>query len=151
MTTLAYSRAENRIAIDSRITAGEIIQTDNAKKWVKSKGEVYFITGCLSDVDQMLDLINSGELVPEFDADLQVNLIRVTGDPVVFGLDDGVLFQDRLDTCEFKAYGSGASFALAALDLGCTVKQAVSQAMKRDIYTGGKVVQYDLTKQRFLK
>lgn len=37
------------------------------------------------------------------------------------------------------AIGSGAKHALTAMDLGLDAKEAVKMAMKRDIYTGGRI------------
>lgn len=150
MTTLVYSRADNIVAIDSRMTS-TYIMTDAAEKWVYDGDELYFIVGTVSDVDEMLNLINSGSVVVSEELDIDVLLVRVTDVPTMFGICDGLLFSEPLHAAEFKSYGSGSHFALAALDLGCTPKQAIEQAMKRDMYTGGKVVQYDLTKQRFKK
>ncbi len=151
MTTLVYSRKENVIAIDSRLTAGGIIQSDNFKKWVATESGLYFMVGCVSDVEHMLDFIDSEEMLWDKDFDLEVNIVSSTCEPLVFGIEAGVMFSEKLSMCEYKTFGSGAQFALAALDMGKTAKQAVEYAMTRDIYTGGKVVQYDLTKQRFKK
>lgn len=150
MTTLVYSRSENVIAIDSRMTSSYIM-TDSAEKWVYDGDDLYFMVGSVSDVEEMLNLINSGSIVESEETEIDVLLVRATGEPTMFGICDGLLFSEALNTAEFKAYGSGAHFALAALDLGCKAKKSIEQAMKRDMYTGGKVVQYDLTKQRFKK
>lgn len=40
--------------------------------------------------------------------------------------------------------GSGYQFAIAALDLGKTAKEAVNYAKTRDIYTGGRVRVFDV-------
>lgn len=37
------------------------------------------------------------------------------------------------------AIGSGRDFALAAMDMGATAKEAVEMAAKRDVYTGGTI------------
>lgn len=151
MTTLAYSRKENVIAVDSRTTAGSIIQSDTSEKWIESEGEIYFVVGTVSDAPIMLELIESGSILFIGESEPDVNLIKATGEPILYGIEDSVLFEVPLAACEYRAYGSGGCFALAALDMGKTAKQAVEYAMTRDIYTGGKVVQYDLTKQRFKK
>lgn len=37
------------------------------------------------------------------------------------------------------AIGSGRDFALAAMDMGASAKEAVEAAAKRDVYTGGTI------------
>ncbi|GAI22667.1 unnamed protein product, partial [marine sediment metagenome] len=44
-----------------------------------------------------------------------------------------------LDPANPDAIGSGSAYALAAMDMGASAEEAVRAAMKRDIYTGGKV------------
>ena len=43
-----------------------------------------------------------------------------------------------------STFGSGSSYAQALLDMGCTPIEAVAGAAKRDIYTGGPIIAYDL-------
>tara|TARA_R110000782_G_scaffold259983_1_gene351062 strand:- start:56 stop:511 length:456 start_codon:yes stop_codon:yes gene_type:complete len=151
MTTLAYSRSENIIAVDSRITSGDIVQSDTCSKWLEDETGVYFTIGSLSDAKIMYEMIRDGETKPPNDQELEANIIFASNPPLLYGVSDGHLFSDRMSDAEFATYGSGSHFALAALDLGVKCKQAVLQAMKRDIYSGGKVVQYDITKQKFKK
>jgi len=40
---------------------------------------------------------------------------------------------------EYYAIGSGAPYALSALDSGFTLKEAIEAARKRDLYTGGRI------------
>jgi len=55
-----------------------------------------------------------------------------------FGLDsDGVLSKEALS--ENLCKGSGEFWAMAAMDFGCSAKEAVKYAMTRDMYTGGKI------------
>ena len=46
--------------------------------------------------------------------------------------------------------GSGGEFAIAALDMGKTAKEAVEYAMTRDFYSGGKVHVYDIETGDFI-
>lgn len=152
MTTLAYSRKENVIAVDSRMTSDDIVQSDKFEKWLTGEsGDIYFIVGCVSDAKRLMEAVESGCDEMDDTNAVQANLVRVSGEPCIIGVDSGFLFYDKLDDAEFRALGTGQHFALAALDLGKTAKQAVEYAMTRDIYSGGKVVQYDLTRQRFKK
>ncbi len=45
---------------------------------------------------------------------------------------------------EPRTLGSGGCYALTAMDMGATAKEAVKMAMKRDTGTGGRVRTYKL-------
>ena len=62
---------------------------------------------------------------------------------------EGVFNEDEL-ICN-DAYGSGAQFALSALDFGKSAKEAVEYAATRDIYTGGKVHVFDIETMKFIE
>ncbi|MNJ79145.1 hypothetical protein D3C77_770710 [compost metagenome] len=49
------------------------------------------------------------------------------------------IWRQELDPANPDAIGSGAPYALAAMDMGASAEDAVRAAMKRDIYTGGKI------------
>lgn len=53
--------------------------------------------------------------------------------------DKAGIWKQELDPANPDAIGSGAAYALAAMDMGASAEDAVRAAMKRDIYTGGKV------------
>jgi len=40
---------------------------------------------------------------------------------------------------EYYSIGSGAPYALSALDSGFTLKESIKAARKRDLYTGGRI------------
>lgn len=147
MTTIAYSRRENKIAIDSRTTSDGLIVTDAKKKWlVGNDGCVYFIAGANCDAQEMLDRYEAGK--KNQGTYLGCNLVRATSPPAIIGIEDGVLFTEVLDE-DFRCVGSGELLALASLDHGKTVRQSVAYAMTRDIYTGGKISVYDLSRSKF--
>ncbi|MNR66547.1 hypothetical protein D3C85_1900920 [compost metagenome] len=53
--------------------------------------------------------------------------------------DDTGIWRQDLDPSNPDAIGSGAMYALAAMDMGASAAEAVRAAMKRDIYSGGKL------------
>ena len=56
------------------------------------------------------------------------------------GYDDKTgIWKQELDPANPDAIGSGSAYALAAMDMGASAEDAVRAAMKRDIYTGGRV------------
>lgn len=60
---------------------------------------------------------------------------RRDGDMVVWNYD----FSNRARNEDYMALGAGSGFALGALAVGATARQAVAVAIKHDPYTGGKV------------
>lgn len=50
-------------------------------------------------------------------------------------------------TDTYIAIGSGAAYALAAMSLGCSAKDAVKVASRFDIYTNDIVEEYEITKR----
>lgn len=135
MTTLAYNHKDKEIAMDSRATSDRLIITDKFNK-LKVKDGVKFIgCGMVADLDILVDCYPHG---------LQSSL---TLEAQAFIIDDGKVFMGSVVGGEFiidsvehdTTLGSGAPFALAAMDFGASAKDAVKYAMKRDSGTGGRV------------
>lgn len=149
MTTLAYSRKENIIAVDGRLGRGGTISTDTHKKWTKKEGKVYFYAGGLADALRLIELVSSGcdEIEDENLYDCQLILAEIPPKDIYVN-EAGYIECIPIDE-EFYTIGSGGDHALSALDLGMTAKQAIQHAMTRDMNTGGKISQYDLTKGKF--
>lgn len=151
MTTLVYSRKEHVIAVDSRCTMNGGVASNDSKKWIQKEDRLYFFCGDVADAEVLAELVDQGiDLLGEGET-LDATVIYASNEPIVYYADGETIKHYSLHYDDFSAYGSGAFFALSALDFGKTAKQAVEYAMTRDIYSGGKVVQYDLTKQRFRK
>ena len=134
MTTIAYK--DGVIAYDSRETKGSIIHTDEANKKRELDGVYFFLCG---------DNCGYKDVMSEWFCSTTKTLLNVCGIAVdeegtlwEFGNDDG-FWRDRINLSEPYVYGSGSSFALTAMDLGLSAKDAVKMAIKRDVYSGGKV------------
>lgn len=151
MTTLVYSRKENIIAIDTRCTMDNIVSSNNANKWFKYDDRVYFFCGDLADAEKLARCIEDGIEHLDENEYMECTIVYAGLVPIAYYVDSGVIKHYNLTYADFSAYGSGATWALSAFDHGATAKKAVEHAMSRDPYTGGKVVQYDLSKQRFKK
>lgn len=133
MTTIAYK--DGIVAFDSRTTDGnDTIATDDCIKMHKSGGRVFFMAGAVSDEPKFMQLWDT----PKEGANLEC---------WAFVWDGSTLWYSAADKHEIwkcpvdhpRAIGSGAKFAIAAMDMGADAKQAVKQAMKRDPFTGGKI------------
>ena len=146
MTTIAYKHPY--IASDSRCSAGNVIITDNENKHCHVDGWDSFIAGRACDsVDFSINLMKvASDLVYECAA------ISSAPDGDVYHVtqsEDGYYCRYKVESGNVYAIGSGADFALAAMDLGKTAKEAVEYAMTRDVYTGGKVVVFNVESGEF--
>lgn len=149
MTTLAYSKKENKIAIDGRTTRSDVISSDIAKKWITGDdGSVYFWAGDSDHPKYLLKQYETGTKATEMT--LNVCLIKACIPPIRIGIDNDELYEEEL-TCDYFACGSGQNWAEAANDFGRNIKQSIAYAMTKDIYSGGKINVYDLTKEKFVK
>lgn len=148
MTTIVYDHKERQIAVDSRCTRGAVILSDDKVKWVYKGADLLFFAGTVADFEAFIQHYGKAGSKPESEVDVDAFLIR-----------DGVVYECsfckntgywELPLAYNSALGSGANFALAALDFGKTVYGAVEYAKTKDIYTGGKVHVFDIESMQFL-
>lgn len=135
MTTIAYK--DGVIAYDSRQTRNSAIVSDNAPKCQVVDGVSFFLSGAVCDEKALIAAyFGTASPVPVECSGYVVD----GGKLMMVGHDDktGIWKQD-LDQANPDAIGSGAPYALAAMDMGASAEDAVRAAMKRDIYTGGKI------------
>ena len=64
--------------------------------------------------------------------------------------EEGGVYKNSAVHLDSYAIGSGAEFAMSAMDFGMTAKEAVEYTMTRDIYTGGEVTVFDTVKMQFV-
>ncbi len=149
MTTVAYHHKTRQIAVDGRVTTDHLICTDDHKKWFFHKNELWFISGCLSDVDRLLSY-HTGAMAgrPEFSINCSALVIRDGKCYQVGVTPEGEPWQ--LLTEHDFAIGSGRDHALTAMDLKQTAMGAVMYAAKRNQATGGTISVYDIDSARFI-
>lgn len=140
MTTIAYHHKSKTIAWDSRATEGGIIKNDSSVKVRERNGVRFWLTGCRTDYEMLIDAWFGSELsiIPEAQA------LVLDGDKV-YGCsvnDDRIFWREELEANE--SIGSGRYWALAAMDFGKSAKEAVEYAKTRDCYTGGDVQTVEL-------
>lgn len=146
MTTIAYDYKSKKIAVDGRVTAGDVITYDVAVKYRYSddKSEVWFFCGAVADEKDLMSLKHNDK--PDVKPDCSALMVK---DKKVFL----VAFNgDYCSVNEIKysySIGSGQNFGLAALDFGASAKEAVNYAATRDVCTGGKVAVFDVEKMMF--
>lgn len=135
MTTIAYNHKDKQLAVDSRTTCGGIVASDKVNKTREVNGVLFIGAGLPHDINQLIDAYPNQCVDADYGA-------------IVYAIDSGKVFRFGQTAAEgwwvdevlfSRADGSGEQFALAAMDFGCSAKDAVKYAMTRDICTGGKV------------
>jgi len=139
MTTIAYKYPF--VAYDSRETIGNIIHDDDCNKKIRHNEIVYFL-GCSSCDEVEIIAAYEGDLSLAEDMDEFEGIVIEKGvvHRIVSG--EGKMIKEPQRPGRHFAIGSGAMIALTAMDLGMSAKDAIKQAMKRDVCTGGKVRTY---------
>lgn len=143
MTTLAYK--DGVIAYDSRATQGSLIVDDDISKRVTCNGVEFFFCGNPAQIPELIDAyfqpevsVPSNANIGAFAYDTQAKTLTT------IGADGEVIHKLDVRKDTHYAMGSGMEFALAAMDLGLSAKDAVKAAAKRDAMTGGKIKVYKL-------
>lgn len=135
MTTIAYHHKDKQIAVDSRITADGVICSDEFSKVIINELGTWVLCGRNDDYEILPTLKIGDNAGRELNCSAMLvkngGVVLATTEPDGRYSESPVTFND--------AQGSGYRFALAALDMGKSAKEAVEYAMTRDIYTGGKV------------
>lgn len=136
MTTIAID--ENSISGDSMSTCQDTIVSNSIKKVYKKDGVIYAFAGVLEHCEDLAMFI-SGESdnVGRDSIDGNVVTIDKDGEIRIHWIQDGV-YDSGKKTPPF-AIGSGGDYALSAMKLGLTSRQAVDHAKKIDLHTGGKI------------
>lgn len=144
MTTIVSDG--NMVAYDSRACMENVISSDDFDK-VRVRGDVYYIgAGAAHNIDRVIDIYLSGE--PYIGESFECCVWMSRGDGTLYQI-----FSDSVGPIEYdilrsgiNTLGSGQEFAMAAMDLGLTPREAVKYAMTRDTGTGGKIRQFKLTR-----
>lgn len=135
MTTIVYHHKSKTIAWDSRATSGNVIASDEDQKMIEVNGVKFWLCGSVADERLLIDMYfgEKSEVVPE------ANALALDGNELfLVGVnDDALLWKQPLRYD--KALGSGGDFALSAMRLGLSAKEAVEHAKTLDCYTGGEV------------
>lgn len=135
MTTIAYKNGV--IAHDTRQTRNGAIVSDDCSKCQVVNGVKFFLAGLVCD-ERALIAAYFGTPSP---VPVECSGYVVDGGKLLMigHADETGLWKQELDPANPDAIGSGSAYALAAMDMGASAENAVRAAMKRDIYTGGKV------------
>jgi len=131
LSTIAYK--DGVMAADTLIT-GNDMRCGSVTKIAKGKQGIGGSAGSIDDNKKFRDWIERGGEHPKYDGidglyvthSGKMHYLGSTGEMVPF-------------TGKFSAVGSGEKYAMAAMEMGATAKQAVEIAKKFDCHTGGRV------------
>ena len=136
MTTIVYK--DGIIAYDSFQTRGDIITNDNCNKLHIVNGIKFLLTGSVCDYPEFLS-IAIGESQPRDGFELDVEGLMVKGGKLYNCAIQDKFWQTLIKREDIYAIGSGRNFAYTAMDCGLSARDAVKMAIKRDLYSGGRV------------
>lgn len=138
MTCIAYK--DGIVAVDSRMSDGNGgIAFDDCDKSRTQGGVKFFFAGDAADVEEFLEYYTTGQRRDCNPLNLEA-LIAEDGQVFVAGVnEDGILWRFAVPKGEYTALGHGTPHAITAMDLGCSAKEAVRMAAKRDTTVGGRI------------
>ncbi len=134
MTTVVYK--DGVVAYESFQTRGGVITNNNANKLHTVNGVKFILCGNVSDYEEFLE-IAVGRLLPE--KELEVEGLMVLDGRLYSCSINGDFWKMPIKKDEVYAIGSGKDFAYTAMDCGLSAKEAVKMAIKRDLYSGGRI------------
>jgi ATP-dependent protease HslVU (ClpYQ) peptidase subunit len=138
MTVIAYK--EGIIAYDSRLTSGNIIESDKHNKMTVYNGHRFFFAGSRCDEERFIDAWFGNHGI-----NIEVTAFVLDNKNMLYrcGVDnDTGLWKEPVIMNRHKSIGSGSNFATAAMDFGKSAKEAVKYAITRDNSCGGIVRSY---------
>lgn len=142
MTTIAYD-GNGKIATDGRCCRGSTIINDNFVKQKIVNDVQFYFSGSTADIDAIVNSYFGAELTLK----TEINALVIDGGNLfLIGPDDEnkTVWACSQDLNEPNTIGSGADHALTAMDVGCTAKEAIEFAIKRDSGSGGTIRVYDI-------
>ena len=137
MTTIAIK--DGYMVADGLACDGNMVTNKTAVKVIRLKGcgSLMGKAGRVGGIEEVADAFDRGEL-PKITNDEDVFIIMHPHEGN-FYLSVGGLSKDE----DIVAVGSGAPFALSAMRMGHSAIDAVRHAAEMDVYTGGKIRQWD--------
>ena len=124
MTTIAARASTGEIAADSMVSGDDSFYL--VQKLRLGKNSIY---GACGDWDKCLKMLQVLESGGELDSDTDVTVLELRSDGL--WVYEGTIIPARIKN-DFWAVGTGANYAIAAMHLGCSPKEAVEIACRYD-------------------
>ena len=139
MTTIAYDCKS--LVSDSRSCIGSMIYEEDCQKIYPDVGP-FVVLGIAGDLQDAMDIIDAISTFTTLDQIRSIDYNVTKWHAAIIGItaNGSVWHYVGEDSFELRpdipfALGSGAVYALAAMDLGKTAEEAVKYASTRDLYT----------------
>jgi ATP-dependent protease HslVU (ClpYQ) peptidase subunit len=140
MTTIVYNHKDGEIASDSQVTSGDLIQPWKCTKLIRINSGWVAMSGSVVDYGSYINILEGKDISGDkTNLKNQCLVIPDKGDSYNFWFDSLGHPVKEVVTGSW-AIGSGREYALGALAVGASAKEAVRAAIKYDIYSGGKIV-----------
>lgn len=137
MTTIAYDGYS--ICYDGRETFNGMICADDKEKLYRCKHGKMFMAGSTCAIERFINEFEDGK-----DTNVSEEVLGFlieTKFVYLVGVSQGKFWKCK-QSGQKIAIGSGAPYAISAMDHGKSAYDAVYYAMTRDIYSGGDVTHY---------
>lgn len=140
MTTIAWDG--KTIATDTQATSTYIDQNTYDKIFTTKAGEIVACAGACSDIAAFRLWLENGDDDKDFPEGIkELHALLVDTSDASSGV-SAYYYDNRPERFPVKApcaVGSGQDFAMGALLMGASARQAVAVAIKLDPFTGGKI------------
>jgi len=154
MTTLVYSKEKHALYADSRETdgSGRILSNNVPKIKILDNGDIIAMSGSVITVQEIerawpdINFEKVDGTAQGFYYDVGTDEVHVIG--IHEDLQAGTIHPSSWRQEYTIAFGSGADFALAGMDLGLGPAEAIEYAATRDSCTNDKVTMIDLRLHR---
>jgi hypothetical protein len=122
---------------------GGLIGSDSYQKKLELEGHTFILSGAVDEMPALMADIVANRFTKEVSC--RGVMVDPEGRAFMVGSDEDEHILTPLIMDVPMAWGSGRDFAIAAMDFGCSAKEAVKYARTRCTYTGGKVRTFKLT------
>jgi ATP-dependent protease HslVU (ClpYQ) peptidase subunit len=140
VTTIAYR--DGILAADTLETGDHTALAHTNKIHRLKNGKLFAAAGTADNSEQLLLALQNRRKPPEL-AEVEGLLVELDGSTWLY--EGAVWFPFK---AEYLSMGSGAKFALGAMDAGCSAEEAVKIACKRDLSTREPVQVMELNPKR---
>ncbi len=146
MTTICYKAGI--LAFDGQCTNENEIVAKNIVKAIATKKLLVGASGATAHCQAFIEWVRNGRkasTMPKPLPDDKFEGIVIDDKGCITVYEEGLLSVE-FGTHPFFAIGSGAQFAIGAMEAGASALEAVKIAAKRDIYTGGEIRWVEMAK-----
>jgi ATP-dependent protease HslVU (ClpYQ) peptidase subunit len=137
MTTIVATTA--MMASDRRVTGGPMFK---ATKIQRIKGSIYGGAGSIEQIAKMFEWFKNPDMKPDWKFQPEFEILQLSPEGLfLWGIEMIALPVEM----PYYAIGSGAHYALGALECGAPVEEAIKIAHKFDPFTGREVQVHKLS------